>query len=50
MRAAAGELSEGDFVAWQSSGGTARGRIEHIMRTGTLGVPGSDFSIDASSD
>ena len=50
VRAAAGELSEGDFVAWQSSGGTARGRIEHIMRTGTLGVPGSDFSIDASSD
>ena len=50
QRAAAGELSEGDFVAWQSSGGTARGRIEHIMRTGTLGVPGSDFSIDASAD
>lgn len=49
-RAAAGELSEGDYVAWQSSGGTARGRIEHIMRTGTLGVPGSDFSIDASAD
>jgi HK97 family phage major capsid protein len=50
QRAAAGELSEGDFVAWQSSGGTARGRIEHVMRTGTLGVPGSDFSIDASAD
>jgi HK97 family phage major capsid protein len=49
-RAAANELSEGDFVAWQSSGGTARGRIEHIMRTGTLGVPGSDFSIDATAD
>ena len=49
-RAAPGELSEGDYVAWQSSGGTARGRIEHIMRTGTLGVPGSDFSIDASAD
>ena len=50
QRAAAGELSEGDFVSWQSSGGTARGRIEHIMRTGTLGVPGSEFSIDASAD
>jgi HK97 family phage major capsid protein len=35
-RAAADALSEGDFVAWQSSGGTARGRIEHIMREGTL--------------
>jgi len=50
MRAAAGELNEGDFVAWQSSGGTARGRIEHVMRTGTLGVPGSAFSIDATAD
>lgn len=49
-RAAAGELSTGDYVSWQSSGGTARGRIEHIMRTGTLGVPGSDFSIGASAD
>ena len=49
-RAAAGELGEGDYVAWQSSGGTARGRIEHVMRSGTLGVPGSDFSIDATAE
>ena len=49
-RAAADALSEGDFVAWQSSGGTARGRIEHIMREGTLGVPDSDFSIEATAE
>ena len=49
-RASATQLSTGDYVSWQSSGGTARGRIEHVMREGTLGVPGSDFSIDATAD
>ncbi len=49
-RAAAGELSEGDFVQWDSSGGTARGRIEHVMREGTLGVPDTEFSIEASAE
>lgn len=49
-RAEPDELSEGDFVAWDSSGGTARGRIEHIMTEGTLGVPDTDFSIDATPD
>jgi len=49
-RAEPGEISEGDFVEWDSSGGMARGRIEHVMTEGTLGVPGSDFSIDADED
>ena len=49
-RAEPGELSEGDFVQWDSSGGTARGRIEHVMREGTLGVPGTEFSIDATPE
>ena len=37
----------GDYVSWDASGGTARGRIEHIMREGVLGVPDSNFSIKA---
>ena len=49
-RAAPDELSEGDFVRWDSSGGIARGRIEHVMREGTLGVPDSEFSIEASAE
>ena len=49
-RAAPDELKEGDFVRWDSSGGTARGRIEHVMREGTLGVPDSEFSINASAE
>lgn len=50
VEAAADELSEGDFVSWNSSGGRARGRIEHVMREGVLGVPDSDFSINAEED
>lgn len=49
-RAEPDELSEGDFVRWNSSGGIARGRIEHVMREGTLGVPDSDFSITATPE
>ena len=49
-KAEPGSVKEGDFVSWNSSGGRARGRIEHIMREGTLGVPGSDFSIEATPE
>lgn len=49
-RAAPDELKVGDFVRWDSSGGTARGRIEHIMREGVLGIPDSEFSINASEE
>ena len=49
-RAAPDALKEGDFVSWDSSGGRARGRIEHVMREGTLGVPGTEFSINATEE
>jgi HK97 family phage major capsid protein len=49
-RAAPDALKVGDFVEWDSSGGTARGKIEHIMREGVLGVPDSSFSINASEE
>lgn len=49
-KAAATEISEGDFVSWNSSGGAARGRVEHVMREGTLGVPDSDFKIEATPE
>ena len=50
QRAAPDALKEGDFVSWDSSGGRARGRIEHVMREGTLGVPGTEFSINATEE
>jgi len=49
-RAAADELSVGDFVRWSSSGGTARGRITRIVRSGTLNVPDSSFTLNADED
>ena len=50
VRAEPGDLMLGDFVEWDSSGGMARGRIEHIMTEGTLGIPDSSFSIEATPD
>jgi len=53
LTGAEGEIEEesreqvGDYVEWDSSGGTAKGRIEHIMEEGVLGIPGTEFSITA---
>ena len=40
----------GDFVSWGSSGGTARGKVERVVRSGSIDVPGSDFTINADED
>jgi HK97 family phage portal protein len=50
QRAAPGAVAEGDFVSWDSSGGRARGRIDHVMDYGTLDIPGTDFKIDATEE
>jgi hypothetical protein len=44
------DFSVGDMVSWNSSGGTAQGRIEHVMRDGVLGIPDSKFSIRATKE
>lgn len=49
-RAAADALSVGDFVSWDSAGGRARGRIERIVREGTLDVPQTDFTLNATEE
>jgi HK97 family phage portal protein len=49
-RAEPGTVSEGDYVSWGSSGGRARGRIDHVMDYGRLDVPDTDFAIDATED
>ena len=46
----AANFKTGDYVKWNSSGGTAKGRIEHTMTEGVLGIPGSSFSINASKE
>lgn len=43
-------IREGSFVSWNSSGGRARGQVEHVMYEGVLGVPDSEFSINAEPD
>jgi hypothetical protein len=49
-RVAADALDVGDFVSWNASGGRARGDVRRILRSGTLNVPDSDFTIDATED
>jgi len=43
-------IREGTFVSWNASGGTARGQVEHVMEDGVLGIPGSEFQINAEPD
>jgi len=56
LTGAEGEIEEesreqvGDYVSWDSSGGTARGRIERILQEGTLNIPGTDFTIEAEEN
>ena len=40
----------GDFVSWNSSGGTARGKIARVEDNGRLNVPDSEFSVQGTSD
>lgn len=49
-RAEPGELNVGDFVRWDSSGGTAQGRIERIETDGQINVPDSEFTINGTED
>jgi hypothetical protein len=43
-------IKTGDMVGWNSSGGHAMGRVEHIMRDGVLGIPNSKFKINATKE
>jgi HK97 family phage prohead protease len=50
IKAQPGDLRVGDFVSWNSSGGTARGKITRILRRGRMNVPDSSFTITATAD
>jgi len=43
-------VSIGDFVSWQSSGGTARGKIERIERDGIINIPDSSFTVEGTDE
>ena len=38
------------MVSWQSSGGRARGKIDRIIKDGSIDVPDSDFTITGTED
>ena len=40
----------GDFVQWNSSGGTARGKVTRVVTNGTIKVPNSDFTITGTQE
>jgi len=40
----------GQMVSWGSSGGTAKGKVKRIIRSGSYKVPGTDATINASED
>ena len=49
-RAEADELKVGDMVSWNSSGGRAEGKIDRIVRDGSIDVPDSEFTIEGTED
>ncbi len=40
----------GDMVSWNSSGGTATGKITRIIRNGKYNVPNSDFTVTGTPE
>jgi len=44
------EAKVGSMVSWNSSGGTARGKIERIIRDGKYNVPDSDVTVSGTED
>lgn len=50
QRAEPDQLKVGDYVSWNSSGGTARGLIERVERDGTIDVPDSSFTVNGTAE
>lgn len=48
--AKADEIKVDQFVSWRSAGGPARGQITRIVTEGTLDVPDTDFTLNASEE
>jgi hypothetical protein len=49
-KAKPGTVKRGDSVSWNSSGGTARGKITRIITSGEAEVPGSSFKITGTPE
>jgi len=49
-KAKAGTVKRGDSVSWNSSGGTARGKVTRVITNGSVDVPGSSFKITGTKE
>ena len=49
-KAKPGSVKRGDSVSWNSSGGTARGKITRIITSGEADIPGSSFKITGTAE
>lgn len=50
QKAKAGSIKRGDSVSWNSSGGTARGKVTKIITSGEEQVPNSSFKITGTPE
>jgi hypothetical protein len=46
----ASNIRVGDMVSWNSSGGTARGKVTRVVRNGKIKVPNSSFTITGTPE
>jgi uncharacterized protein YoxC len=46
----ASSVRVGDMVSWNSSGGTARGKVTRVVRNGKVKVPNSSFTITGTEE
>jgi len=46
----ASKVKKGDSVSWNSSGGTARGKVTKIITSGSENIPGSSFKITGTEE
>jgi hypothetical protein len=49
-KAKAGSVKRGDSVSWNSSGGTARGKVTRIITSGSADIPDSSFKITGTKE
>jgi len=50
QKAKPGTIKRGDSVSWNSSGGTARGKVTRIITSGEADIPGSSFKITGTKE
>ena len=50
MTEKADSVRVGQMVSWNSSGGTARGKVRRIIRSGSYNVPGTDITINGTEE